>query len=363
MAVGISRGRDGLQMRNILVIMLRYLGDVLLATPVLHALRDGAPNARITMVVNQGTGDVLKWNPDVDEVLEVTRGGLLSSIRFVGDLRRRRFDCVIDLTDGDRSAVLARATGAQVRIGFNEEHHRRGLLYTSVVTANVAGMHRIERNLEALRPVGVEPNSASLVLHTSSHDEQEADRILQVAGVHASGPAKGRPWVMVHPGARYWFKAWPPDRFAELADRLAQRPGCTVLVGGGESDGDLAQEIRARARSAPAVLAGRTSVLQFAAILKRCALFIGNDNGPMHMAAALGIPLVALFGPSDPTVWGPRGGKSEVLYKGVDCRDCYRRNCHRGEESCMRQITVDEVVEAARRCLASRSSLSPCLAP
>ena len=338
-------------MRNILVIKLRYIGDVLLATPVLRALRDQAPTARITMVVNEGTEDVLKGNPDVDDVLVVTRRGLLSDVRFLHDLRQRRFDCVIDLTDGDRSAIMARATGAPVRIGFNEERYRRGWLYTSVVTANLAGLHCIERNLEALRAIGIGAKSALPVLHTSDRDEEEAGRILEAVGLHASGPATGRPWVLVHPGARYWFKAWPADRFAELADRLAERPGCTVLVGGGEGDRDVAQEISRRARSAPTILAGRTSPRQLAAILKRCALFVGNDNGPMHMAAAVGTPVVALFGPSNPSEWGPRGDKSIVLYKGLDCRGCFHPGCDRGEESCMRLITVDEVFEAAQRAM------------
>jgi len=136
-----------------------------------------------------------------------------------------------------------------------------------------------------------------------------------------------------------------------LADRLTDVYGCRVLVGGDANDREVADAIRARARSAPAVLAGRTTLLQFAAVLKRCALFVGNDNGPMHMAAALGTPVVALFGPSNPFVWGPRGGKVEVLYKGLDCRQCFHPTCRRGEESCMKQITVDEVFAAVTRCL------------
>lgn len=333
-------------MKNILVIKLRYIGDVLLATPVLRVLRSRFPVARLTMAVNEGTEDVLKWNPDLDEVLVVDRGGLAQQIRFLREIRRRRFDCVIDLTDGDRSAMLSRLSGAPVRIGFNEERRWRGLLYTSVAQSGSDVIHRMERDLEAVRILGIEPKASPLVLHTSHQDEEEAARLLGQAGLDADS---SRPLVMLHPGARYWFKAWPAERFATLADRLADAYGCRVLVGGDARDREVAGAICARARSAPAVLAGCTTLLPFAAVLKRCALFVGNDNGPMHMAAALGVPVVALFGPSAPAVWGPRGGRTEVIYKGLDCRRCFHPTCHRGEESCMKLISVEEVYQACAR--------------
>ncbi len=173
-------------MRNILVIMLRYLGDVLLATPVLRVLRERFPEARITMAVSSGTEDILRCNPDVNEVFVVTRRRLLSELRFLRDVRGRGFDCVIDLTDGDRSALLARFTGAPIRVGFNDEHRWRGVMYSSVVQSSVKGRHRIERNLAILRTIGIEAKCESLVLHTSGRDDDEADRILEEAGVQSA---------------------------------------------------------------------------------------------------------------------------------------------------------------------------------
>lgn len=341
-------------MRNILVIKLRYIGDVLLATPVLRALRERFPEARLTMAVNRGTEDILKWNPDVDEVLVVGWDEFAAQLRFLNDLRRRRFDAVIDLTDGDRSAIMARLSGAPVRIGFNEEHRWRGLLFTSVVRVQPGVLHRLERDLEALRLLGIEPKPWLPVLRTSPQDEAEATRLLEEVEIRECEGKGTRPLVMLVPGARYWFKAWPVERFAELADRLTGVAGCRVLVGGDAREREVAEAIRARSRFAPTVLAGCTTLRQFAAVLKRCALFVGNDNGPMHMAAALGTPVVALFGPSDPAVWGPRGGQTVVLYKGLDCRRCFHPTCRRGEESCMKQISVDEVFAAARKVLSSR---------
>jgi predicted lipopolysaccharide heptosyltransferase III len=335
-------------MNNILVIKLRYIGDVLLATPVLRALRERFPDAHLTVAVNRGTEDVLKWNQDLNEVLIVERSGLAAQFKFLREIRRRGFDCVIDLTDGDRSAVLARYSGAPVRIGLNEEHRWRGLLYTTVVQPGPETMHRVEHDLETVRPLGIQPKAGPLVLTTSPQDDAAAARLLeQMTGESTSSDANRL--VMLQPGARYWFKAWPAERFAELAGRLAEQYGCRILIGGDTRERDLAEAIRANARTAVVSLAGRLTLLQYAAVLKRCALFVGNDNGPMHMAAALGVPVVVLFGPSNPAEWGPRGARTEVLYKGLDCRRCFHPTCTRGDQSCMRLITVDEVFAAAGR--------------
>jgi predicted lipopolysaccharide heptosyltransferase III len=335
-------------MQNILVIKLRYLGDVLLATPVLRALRERFPQARLTAAVNRGTEDMLKGSPDIDDVLVVERTGPAGQWQFIRELRRRRFDCVVDLTDGDRSAVMAFCSGASVRIGLNEEHRWRGLLYTQVAAPRAEAVHRIEHDLEALRPPGIEPEAGRPVLHISREEEAEAAALLdEISGESLSGGSK--PLVMLQPGARYWFKAWPAERFVALADRLAQKYSCRVLIGGDPREREPAEMIRAQAASKPVVLAGQTTVRQYAAILKRCALFVGNDNGPMHMAAALDVPVVALFGPSNPAEWGPRGGRTEVLYKGLDCRACFHPTCTRGEESCMKQISVAEVVNRVER--------------
>jgi predicted lipopolysaccharide heptosyltransferase III len=344
-----QRSAFGVVVNNILVIKLRYLGDVLLATPVFRALRDAYPDSAITALVNRGTEDILAHNPDLNDVLTVERRPDGSQWNLVRALRKRRFDCALDLTDGDRSAVFARLSGAPVRIGFNEEHRWRGLLYTTVV-GGAAPCHRIERDLEAIRPLGLSPKPWPPRLAVSADEERELDSWLARLGI---GPAlSGGPWVMLQPGARYWFKAWPAERFAALADALRDRSGCRILVGGSDDDVDVAERIRGLARCEPIVTAGKTTVRRHAALLGRCALFVGNDNGPMHMAAALGVPVVGLFGPSDPAEWGPRGACVEVLYKGLDCRACFHPTCVRGEQSCMKQITVDEVLAAAQRLLA-----------
>lgn len=327
--------------KNVLVIKLRYLGDVLLSTPTLHALKTGIPGVRLTVMVNRGTESVLEGNPDIDEVLPVDRGSVLSQCRFALNLRRRRFDAVIDLTDADRSALLSWVSGAPVRIGFNDEGRWRGRCYTTLAQS-APSAHRVQRDLAALRPLAVAANDLAPRFRLSSTDEAGGDELLKRLGVRSE-----RPIVVMQPGARYWFKAWPPERFSALADRLVEAHGCQVLIGGSAEEVGLAEAIAGSSKHPVIVLAGRTSVKQFAAVVKRAALFVGNDSGAMHIAAAVGTPVIGLFGPSDPREWGPTGAQVVAIYKGLDCRACFHPTCRRGEENCMNLISLEEVLDAA----------------
>jgi heptosyltransferase III len=333
-------------MRNVLIIKLRYIGDVLLATPTVHAIKAARPDVQVAMMVNRGTEAVLSGNPDLDEIIVHDKGSLAAQGQLIAGLRRRRFDAVIDLTDGDRSAFLSWVSGAPVRIGFNDEHRWRGKWYTHVVQSMPGVYHRIDRDLEALKPMGIQAGSRDPQLWLTREEENSADHLLSQLGIQRS-----QSMVILQPGARYSFKAWPPDRFAELADRLTSQYGCRVLIGGSHQDINLAQRIRQMAKISPVIMAGRTTIKQFAVIAKRSALFVGSDSGAMHIAAAVGTPVVALFGPSNPREWGPRGGPVEVLYKELDCRSCFHPTCIRGEENCMRLIAVEEVCAATQRLL------------
>src|SRR3977135_2062570 len=162
-------------MRNLLIIKLRYIGDVLLATPTLHAIKAARPDVRITMMVNRGTEDVLSGNPDVDEIMVLDKGSLGAQSRLIAGLRGRQFDTVIDLTDGDRSAFLTWISGAPVRIGFNNEHRWRGRCYTQVVQPAPGVGHRIDRDREALKPMSIQASSKDLQLWLTPEETNGAD--------------------------------------------------------------------------------------------------------------------------------------------------------------------------------------------
>ena len=337
-------GRNGPE--SILVIKLRYIGDVVLSTPVLTRLREGFPTARITILLNAGTEEVVRGHPALDEVLVVERRGMVRQWRLLQELRRRRFDLVVDLTDGDRSAIVTWLSGAPVRLGYNSEHRWRGRLYSRLVQADPYRMHRVRYHLaatEALDLSGPAPGPSMAIAPDARHMAHLLFKDLQIEA--------DRPVVCLHPGARWWFKAWPVERFAELADRIQTETEAQTVFLGSEQDRQVVQRIGAAMRTPHRSLAAQTGLQVLAAVLKRAILMISNDNGPMHLAAAVGTRVVGLFGPSDPAVWGPWGTGHRTFYKQLDCRACFHPDCFRGEQNCMRLITVDEVWRAVRALL------------
>ncbi len=340
--------------RQILVIKLRYIGDVLLSTPVVANLRHHFPESRITMVVNKGTEEVLRHNPHLNEVLHLDRsqikGGLLARIRsaldYVRQIRGGGFDLVVDLTDGDRGAILSFLSGAPIRLGYNAEKKMRGWLYTMVVSPVISPsrprLHNVEYQLEAIRALGLKVETDHLVLRWGEEEDRFAEQWLTARGLME------RPFIVAHPGARWWFKQWPLERFAALSEKLFERYGLETVFLGGEKEKEALEEVR-RHSSRPVIAAEGLTLLQVAALVKRAGLFIGNDNGPMHIAAAVGTPVIALFGSSDPKVWGPWGKSHRVLYKEVPCSPCAHTGCDMGDLNCMRLIQINEVMEQIER--------------
>lgn len=332
-------------MKRLLIIKLRYIGDVILSTPLLPLLQKEYPGVEITFLVNKGTETVLRHNPFLRQIMVMPRKGWANQLKFLLAIRRAGFDAVIDLTDGDRSAFLSYWSGAGMRLGFNREHRWRGNFYSQVLPSNYGSMHMVDYHAQALKGMGIHDSVGDPEVFVGQKEEEEGRQYLRNLGV------SGRSLVLLYPSARYVFKAWPLERFAALADRLGQLGMVTVLIGN-QKEKILGQQIINLAKYKPVNLMGETRLLGLAGLMKHSVLFIGNDGGPMHLAAAVGCPVLGLFGPSNPSVWGPRGKKSAVIYKGLDCRSCFSSRCLHGENSCMGQITVEEVCQAARSLLA-----------
>ena len=331
-------------MKNILLIKLRYLGDVVLCTPLLPLLRQQFPDANMTFLVNPGTSEVLKNNPYLDEVWVLPRKPWWKQGSFLQRLRRANFDAVLDLTDGDRSAFLSWVTRAPVRLGYNRDRRWRGIFYSQVLPSAYGSMHMVEYHQQALVGLGINEPVGEPEVYCDSDVQLEEHKEFGDCVV------KDKPIVLLHPAARYTFKAWPLERFAAIADWLSDQAFHVVLVGS-QAEILIGQQISNLTNRKPANLMGVTNLSQLTALMKRSQLLIGNDGGPMHIAAAVGCPVLALFGPTNPAVWGPRGSKVKVIYKGVNCEDCFYPGCSRGEQSCMRQISFEEVRQVAQSML------------
>ena len=341
---------DPLSIKNILVIKLRYLGDVLLITPCLQAIKENLPRAHVTVVVNKGTEAILSHDPNVNELVVVDRRYFLEGYWVVMRLRKRQYDLVLDLTDGDRSAIMAKLVNARHRVGYNAEHRWRGRCYDQIIDGRPDAMHTVSYYLRAIKDIGLDPMEYAPTLSLSSHEEQYANELLIDHGIDHQEQL-----VMIHPGSRFSAKSWSAERFAAVADRIKGSSLARVVFAGSAQERARVKKIQAQMSTTSLSIVGQTTILQLAAVMKQCALFLGNDNGPMHIAAAMGLPVVALFGPTNPKVWGPWGRGHQVIFKDFDCRSCFVLGCQLGSQNCMAQISVEEVMQAIKNSLTKKS--------
>jgi heptosyltransferase-3 len=333
--------------RRILWIKLKHIGDVLLMTPAIHAMRQAWPTSRMAALVPSGTEGVLAGNPELDEVLVFDREeGIRGSWRAIRALRRYAPDLVLETGQGDREAIFGWLSGARERVGYapgrSGEWRRR--LLTRLVPWN-GRQHMVETNLDLVRACGV-PAAAGrpiLVVHPEARS-----RIAARLGAAGLGP--GQPLVVVHPVSRWLFKAWSGAECAEAIKGLVRSQGLAVAItsGPGPAEVEAVGRILAAVTVPVINLVGRTSLEELAAVLERAALFIGVDSAPMHMAAALGVPVVALFGPSGEFSWGPWGAGHVVVSSSFFCRPCGRDGCLGSKRSdCLEALASQAVLGAA----------------
>lgn len=331
--------------RRIAVIKLRQLGDVLLATPVLAALKEHFPWAEIDAIVNPGTGQMLEGHPQVNRVLEIDSGkeargwvwGWKKQGDFVRRVRGRHYDLVVDLTTSDRSAFLTRLTGAPMRLGYRSAKGflGRALCYTERVQP-VRHEHIVLKHLRILQPLGIENPESSLVFPVSDADRAAAERVLP----------GGRPYFQVHPISRIPKKNWPAKFMAETVQRIARRGWLPVLTGSSDpAEKRSIQELCAALSVDFLDLSGQLTVKQLGAVSESAQCFLGVDTAPMHIAAAVGTPVIALFGPSNEKVWGPWCERKLVLSRDMPCRlPCQdKRSCP--HIACLREFTPSMVAE------------------
>lgn len=335
------------EQKRILVLRYRFIGDTILAIPFFRNLRTAYPDAYIAWVIAPGSADVIKGIPYVDELIEwdpVTihadsRGKhrtLSDKLKFFRELRKRRFDKVYVLKRSFSSALMAWVSGAKERIGFNTEG--RGFLLTTPVPYRLE-QHEVLNFLDVLKADGIPARDEQLEVWLSTAELQEAEKLLSV---------KGR-FLAVHPFASSGVKSWPLERFAKVAHAAHEQFGLIPVVLGGARDVPMSERIATLFPEDTLNLVGKCGLRVSMAVLSKSSAFVGNDSGVMHLAAATGIPVVAIFGPTSPVRFGPWGPLVRVVYSGFPCSPCKLKlftECEPsadGRPRCLDEIRVEDV--------------------
>lgn len=337
--------------KRILLVKPSALGDIIHALPAAALLKRKWPGATLSWLVARPFAPLLETNPNVDETIyfDRDRGGSLAehggnARKLARRLREGTFDLVIDLQGLFRSGWLAWQTRAPVRVGFNYAREGAAFFYTHKVRTPPGERHAVERYLDVAEFLGCGRDSVGFHLQTTPDDEAAVETLL--------APLNGEPSAVLLPGTNWPTKRWPAEYFAELAVRLREEFSLPIVVAGGRDATDAARLIL---KSAPSALdvTTKTSVRELVALLRRAALVVCNDSGPMHLAAALGRPLVAPFGPTSPSRTGPWGRMEGVIRLDIVCSPCFERTCV--HQSCLRGLSVDRVLEHCVRQKEARS--------
>ena len=340
--------------RKILAIALRYIGDTLLMTPALQALRETFPAAEVHALVPTGTNAMLVGHPAVDRILHFDHASSVwDQARLIHALRRAGYDLAIDFTDADRPAWMTYLSGAPLRLGYDGGRFRHRFLYNVRVTAPAGSLHQVDRQLALVGKTRQMAQCENAILVLSETERKTAQRRLAECGVTF-------PFVLFHPGARRWYKSWPPEFFSALGDQIVRELGVAVVLVGGASDAETLARIRTGMVHPTVDLSSPLDLRAMAGVMQRASVCVVNDSAPMHIAAAVGTPVVALFGLTDPAVWGPRGTDHCVLRRACACSPYgHRRECDQGATRCMRQISVGDVLNAVRARVTPEAAHAP----
>ncbi|MFH1398402.1 MAG: lipopolysaccharide heptosyltransferase II [Candidatus Omnitrophota bacterium] len=334
--------------KRILITRTDRIGDVVLSTPVIKALRKNYPSAYIAMMVSPYTEDIVSGNPDLDEVIILDKDDLHRNLKGVWelsrDLKKKRFDLAIALHPTNRVHLVIFLAGIPKRIGYNR---KMGFLFTDKIKhlKQLGEKYESEYNFDLLKPLGIELKDRDLFIPLKKESEDWVNELFALKSIKPEDRI-----LAINPGASCRSRIWPAERFAKVVDGLIEKYGFKVFILAGPKDVNMADKVIAQMEHKAINLAGKTSVSQLVSILKRCELIISNDSGPVHIASALGTPVVSIFSRSQkglsPKRWGPVGKRDIFLHKDVGCIECLAHNCVKGF-LCLKAITIEDVVKAA----------------
>jgi len=342
--------------KRILILRTDRIGDVVLSTPVITAARKAFPDAYIAVMVSPQTREIVTGNPYLNEVIvydkRLKHRGIFKTLGFIARLKKKRFDLVLILHSTLRVNCISFLAGIPKRVGYARGKMDFLLTHKLEYKKRLGEKHESEYSLDVLRSIGVKACPSPLVVPIKKEYERNIDDLLK-----SSGLEDGEKFIVLHPGASCPSKMWPQENFARVGDSLAERFGLKVVLVSSPDQVKIGKTIRGIMKNRPLFLCGKTSLGELGALFKKASLFISNDSGPVHVACAVGVPVISIFGRNEkglsPTRWKGLSDKNIVLHKDVGCSKCLAHNCKKGF-LCLKSVTVEDVLTPARTLLCEK---------
>ena len=348
---------------NILIVKLSAIGDVIHTLPALNAVRSYYPNANITWLVEDAAAPLVQGHKALDRVLVSKRKRWLKALRslsfldtikevygFIKALRDTRYDMILDFQALLKSGVLIALARGRRKIGFGKglEHMEHSYIFLNErIPAVDMEIHALSRGMILLNAVGIPTNEIEYKLPMSDHDRKKIDELMKQHGINGE-----KSLIAINPVAKWETKLWPKKQFAELADMLVDQYDMKIVFTGGIKDYSIIQAITSSMKGRAINFAGKTTLTELAALYEKAALVVSTDTGPMHLAAAVGTPVVALFGPTAPWRTGPYGPGHQIITAELECSPCFKRRCETTD--CMYQISVMQVFDGVKKMLGNQ---------
>jgi lipopolysaccharide heptosyltransferase II len=347
--------------RKFLILRLGAVGDVIRTLPAVKALKDYYPSSHIAWVVEEPSQALVESQPEIDEVILFPRKSWTNGMRsatkmwwtagealeFISDLRRRGFDTVFDFHGILKSGLISFFSGAPKRIGFDRRFIKEGnFLFSNVkVQLQEERVSRYQRNFGLLKGIGLKVNGFRQSLHIPQRDQEYVESFFNSLSI----PAKST-LIAIHPGTspKTLYKRWMPNQYSQLADRLIRELRASIIFTWGPEEFEWVESIQKEMKEISFLGPKTESLTQLGEVYRRCDLYVGGDTGPMHIASFMGIPVVVIYGPTDPIVNEPLGQHRKVR-KEVGCNPCRNRSCK--ELTCLKVITVEDVFQATKEIL------------
>lgn len=335
--------------KSILVVNLMYIGDLLFTTPMLRTLRTTFPDAHIVMLADEKNTGVIKYNQHLSEIISIDKKGyhnkLPNYLRLIADIRKRKFDLVINLHANERASAIAAFSGAKQIVGFSAKGF--GVFFDSSLKENIA-IHQVDAYLEVLKTIGIDTiENSGLEMWVDEATEERATEIWHGAfPICHYEPGEKKQVIGLNTGGSWPTKRWTKRGFAELADKLLVQ-GYGIAFFGGPMDvadvNEIVSLMKYGQHKKVAIFTGKTTLLGMAALVKKCRALVTGDSGPMHIAVSRKVPVIAIFGPSDFRRYAPYMQEGNVIEVGCPCQPCGKHSCNVGH-ICMEKVTANMVL-------------------